>query len=407
MCLLNINAQFKFKNLAHIHRFGSTNKWYQQPLFIMRVAINFCSTTPQKLEMLAWWQAIVNELAVLHPEHQFYFIVNAGNVSSPKKDNLQEIVVKTNPCGHFLKTIYWFGFALPALIKKLKVDVVVHPFGEFMIQKAAKQLMVFNQTSYFNEQYSFIGKKLYFKILTRKLKRDAGFKLFFYSQVEQQAITLQYGWPQENGCIIKASANTQLQPLDFEQKETVKARYSDGCEYFYFSGVPKDGIELLLKAFSLFKKWQKSNMKLLIQINGEKKEQEWVKQKLINYKYRSDVVLLENVLTPTENAILMGAAYSYVYLRVKNQVPIEVLNAFNSGVPVIGTALPAIQEIFGEACLYTQLGDLDSLAEQLKNMYKDERLRTHYADLGLRKSMEFPISNTLDSLWQVILQKKN
>jgi hypothetical protein len=102
----------------------------------MRVAINFCSTTPQNLEVLAWWQTIGNEMAVQHPEHQFYFIVNAENVSSPKKDNLQEIVVNTNPSGHFLKTIYWCGIALPALIKKLKVDVVVHPFGEFMVQKA-------------------------------------------------------------------------------------------------------------------------------------------------------------------------------------------------------------------------------------------------------------------------------
>ncbi len=373
----------------------------------MRVAINFCSTTPQKLEVLAWWQAIGNEMAVQHPEHQFYFIVNAANVSSPKKDNLQEIVVNTNPSGHLLKTIYWCGIALPALIKKLKVDVVIHPFGEFMVQKAAKQLMVFNQTSYFNEQYSFIGKKLYFKILTRKLKRDAGFKLFFHSQVEQQAMTLQYGWPQENGCIIKASANTPLQPLDFEQKEAVKARFSEGCEYFYFSGTPKDDIELLLKAFSLFKKWQKSNMKLIIKINGEQKEQEGFKQKLVNYKYRGDVVLLENVLTPTENPLLMGAAYSYVYVRIKNQVPIEVLNAFNSGVPVIGTALPAIQEIFGESCVYTQLGDLDSLAEQLKNMYKDERLRTHYADLGLRKSVEFTKSDTVNSLWRVLHSIKN
>src|ERR1035437_3170042 len=64
-----------------------------------------------------------------------------------------------------------------------------------------------------------------------------------------------------------------FQPIIFEEKEKIKEQYADGNEYFFtclpagrFTGTIKRENNLLnlLKAFSVFKKMQKSNMQLLI-----------------------------------------------------------------------------------------------------------------------------------------------
>jgi glycosyltransferase involved in cell wall biosynthesis len=55
-------------------------------------------------------------------------------------------------------------------------------------------------------------------------------------------------------------------PVDREQKQNIKDSFADGREYFLFMGGnhPIKNLVGLLKAFSLFKRWQKSNMKLIV-----------------------------------------------------------------------------------------------------------------------------------------------
>jgi len=66
--------------------------------------------------------------------------------------------------------------------------------------------------------------------------------------------------------VVQPAARNHFRPLGWEEKESVKAGYADGREYFLFVGGihPRKNLLNLLKAFSLFKKWQKSNMKLLV-----------------------------------------------------------------------------------------------------------------------------------------------
>ena len=59
--------------------------------------------------------------------------------------------------------------------------------------------------------------------------------------------------------------------MDWEEKELIKEKYADGKAYFLFSGDINQRSNLinLLKAFSFFKKRQKSNMLLLIAGNAD------------------------------------------------------------------------------------------------------------------------------------------
>lgn len=83
--------------------------------------------------------------------------------------------------------------------------------------------------------------------------------------------------------------------MEWEEKEAIKEKYTNGTDFFLFNGplYPPDTLISLLKAFSAFKKWQQSSLKLVLAGPSGKKTAE-LKGKLESYKYREDVILLEN-----------------------------------------------------------------------------------------------------------------
>ena len=65
--------------------------------------------------------------------------------------------------------------------------------------------------------------------------------------------------------VINPGIDEIFKPLDWEEKEIIREKYAEGKAYFLFSGDinRRSNLINLLKAFSFFKKRQKSNMMLL------------------------------------------------------------------------------------------------------------------------------------------------
>lgn len=68
------------------------------------------------------------------------------------------------------------------------------------------------------------------------------------------------------GLVSGIAVRPAFQPLPWEEKIKVKEQYTAGTEYFLYAGSFRPGKNLvnLLKAFSLFKKRQQSNWKLVL-----------------------------------------------------------------------------------------------------------------------------------------------
>lgn len=103
--------------------------------------------------------------------------------------------------------------------------------------------------------------------------------------------------------------------MEWEEREQLKEKYAGGTEYFLYTGpiYPPDPLITLLKAFSHFKKWQQSNMKLVLAGAANRKTKK-LKDKLGTYKYREDVLIIENP-DPGITQELTAAAYAPVYLQ--------------------------------------------------------------------------------------------
>jgi glycosyltransferase involved in cell wall biosynthesis len=166
-------------------------------------------------------------------------------------------------------------------------------------------------------------------------------------------------------------------------------RYADGCAYFVVVGSihPRKNLINLLKGFSIFKKRQRSNMKLVI--TGRLAWQHGdFEEMLSRYAYRSDV-RLTGYLPSEDMPTVVGGAYALVYPSLWEGYGIPVLEAMQAGVPVLCSGNSAMPEVAGEAGLFFDPLLPEDIAAQLSRVYKDEPGRSVMIRRGLERASAF------------------
>lgn len=163
--------------------------------------------------------------------------------------------------------------------------------------------------------------------------------------------------------------------LSWGLKENIKIQYTAGYDYFLFAGDidQRYQLENLLKAFSLFKQWQQSSMRLVI-AGRETPATAAFEAKLDTYKYRADVVLFKNVPF-NDLRELVSAAYAFVYPASTENFPVSLLQAMAHGVPVITTDLPVIREWTAGSAVYIGAEAVNGFFKAMQLLYKDETER--------------------------------
>ncbi len=190
---------------------------------------------------------------------------------------------------------------------------------------------------------------------------------------------------------VPLAPGEDIRPFSMEQREQVRQGIAEGREYFFvdIEGVPPAEVIEMLKAFSLFKKRQLSNMKMVLSGSLDK----MVAEKLDTYKYRQDVIL-----HPGGDEALLSGAYAMVRLAERGSWGIDVLNAWKAGVPVV---LMETGEN-GDVMRVAKGGDPAVMAEALKTLYKDERYRNELIEKGRLSVAEAGMDRTVATIWKAI-----
>jgi glycosyltransferase involved in cell wall biosynthesis len=222
------------------------------------------------------------------------------------------------------------------------------------------------------------------------------------SEFSRADIIHHYKLPAEKIHVVYSAVKEVFQPVSFDEKERIREKFTGGKEFFIYIGAlqPRKNLVNLLKAFSLFKKRQKSEMKLVFSGRLAWKNNEFI-ELLKTYKFRDDVVLT-GYLPEQELVSLLGAAYAMVYPSFFEGFGVPVLEAMKCHVPALTSKDSSMEEIGEDGALYFDPNDVKDMGEKLMLIYKDENLRSGLIEKGKEISKKYSWEKTADLLWEAI-----
>lgn len=371
----------------------------------MRIAVNTIFLQKGRLEGYGHYaKEILSRMVQQHPEHEFIFLFDRSySEEFITAKNIKPVVV-TPTARHALSFYYWYNIKAPLALRKYKPDVWLQPFGFCSLGTKIPQVLIVHDLA-FKHFPKFIAwhHRWFYQLFTKRFLQKAK-EVVTVSEFSKTDIINQYQIPAEKITVVSGAARSGFQPVDWQEKEQIKAGYADGREYFLFTGGihPRKNLLNLMKAFSLFKKWQHSNMKLLI-AGRLAWQYDDILTKLKSYKYRDDVVLLD-YLPDDQLMKITASAYAVVYPSYFEGFGLPVIEAMQSGVPVITSDTSSMPEVGGDAALYANPDSPDDIAKHMLNLYRDEALRNEMTKKGTERANAYNWDSAAENLWQTILR---
>jgi len=369
----------------------------------MRIAINTRFLLPDFLEGYGYFiSESLKYITNAHPEHEFIFIFDRPYDQRFIFSCNVIPVIANPPARHPLLWKYWYDIKIPAILRKYKAEIFVSPDGFCSLTTRVPQCIVVHDLAFLH--YSSHNKRAHQVFLRRyvpKFIRKAK-TIVTVSEFSKQDIVRHYKTDPGKINVIYNAAKEIFKPVTASAAEVTKKKYTEGKEYFLCVGAihPRKNLKNVLKAFSIFKKRQQSNLKLVIAGRLAWKYDSFVRD-LKKYKYRHDVILLGYV-EENELALIMASAYALVYVSLFEGFGIPVLEAMKCGVPVITSIHSSMEEVAKEAALYADPKSFEDIAEKMMLIYKDEKLREELVEKGKSAAVGYSWQKTGELLWQSI-----
>ncbi|MBD0286193.1 MAG: glycosyltransferase family 4 protein [Bacteroidota bacterium] len=369
----------------------------------MVIAVNTRFLLKDKLERYGYFiKEVFSRLTQQHPDHRFYFLFDRPY--APEfifSDNVTPLVI--SPTARYpLLWKYWYDVKVPLALRNIKADVFVSPDGLCSLTTRVPQCLVVHDLGFLHYPDTYRKSHLlFYKWYTPKFLKKAK-SIATVARFSKNDMIKRYAINAEKIDVVYGAAKDNFQPISLEQQTAVKEKYTEGKEYFIYVGAIhlQKNIINLLKAFSIFKKRQRSSMKLVL-CGWPAWRNDAFLQLLKTYKYRNDVPVTGYV-AETELVHLIGSAYALVYPSLFEGFGMPVLEALQCRVPVLTSAHSAMQEISNTAALYFDAADPASMADQLMLIYKDEDLRRTLIEKGRSVAKKYSWQRTAELMWACI-----
>lgn len=371
----------------------------------MRIAVNTRLLLKGKLEGIGWYtHETLKRIVQEHPEHEFIFFFDRPyDPSFVFADNVRPVVFGP-PARHPLLFYIWYEWRIPFMLKKYRADLFLSPDGLMSLSTKTPTCLVMHDLAF--EHYPDHLKasiRHYLRRFSPKFARKAT-RIVTVSEFSKRDIAEKYGIPEQKIDVSYNGAHDAYKPLSWEERESVKKQYAGGCEYFVFAGAlhPRKNIVNLLRAFVLFKKKQRSNMKLIIAGRMAWKYQE-VETARHSMPFKEDVHWV-GYMHVQDLSRIIGGAYALVYASLFEGFGIPILEAFQCRVPAIVSRTSSMPEVGGDAALLVDPQDPADIAAKMEQLYKDEQLRERLIAATGKQVEKFRWDTAAGILWSSMMQ---
>lgn len=185
--------------------------------------------------------------------------------------------------------------------------------------------------------------------------------------------------------------------------EIQRDNIQDESVYFLTLGTlePRKNFSLAVKAFErcleLHPEWKGKVTLRMVGKRGWKYEELIKNIEQVNKKYGDDSYLPiqeQGYVSAEEKMNLLRGATALLYPSLYEGFGMPVLEAMGQGMPVITTRLTSLPEVGGEAVLYVDSDDVQTMVEYMIRLVEDQVFRDEYRQRGLERSKLFSWEKT-------------
>ncbi len=371
----------------------------------MEIVVNTRLLLKNKLEGIGWFTfETLKRITQNHPDDHFIFLFDRNfDEEFLFSENVTPLILSP-PARHPFLFYWWFEFSVANFLNKFKPDLFLSPDGYMSLKANCKQLAVIHDLNFahYPNDLPFLVRK-YYNYFFPKFAHKAT-RIATVSQFSKNDIINQYNIKATTIDVVYNGCNSVFKPVSENVQNATKQKYTAGCDYFVFVGAlhPRKNISRLFQAFDKFKNTESSSVKLVIV--GEKYY--WtseIKRTYLNMQHKNDVVFTGR-LAADELKNVIASALAMTYVPYFEGFGIPILEAFNCETPLITSNVTSMPEIAADAALLVDPFSVESIANAMLYIYKDEDMRNVLIEKGKKRKLDFSWDKTADALWNSILK---
>ena len=370
----------------------------------MKIAINTRFLADRNLEGFARFiYETTRRMVDRHPEDQFYFLFDRKSYdkSTIFGTNVRPIVVPPQARHPYLWYI-WYQWTSKRALQKIKPDVYLSPDGLNSTSLPFPSVTVIHDIGFekLDDQLPASVEK-YYRKMTPKIVSGSD-QVVTVSEFSKKEICSTYGVAPEKVQVVYNGFTSNFKPLSQEEKEKIRAEYSQGQPYFLFVGSihPRKNVERLIRAFELFKERTGSPMKLFLAGRWAWKSED-IRKKFEHSAYKEDLVATGYISEKTLSKLMSGAR-AFCYLSLYEGFGIPILEAMAAGIPVVTSSISSMPEVAGEAALYADPLNEKEMSMQMEKLASDEILRHQLIEKGFQRINKFDWDRSADRLYHIL-----
>ena len=297
---------------------------------------------------------------------------------------------------------WWYSAKLPSILAKAGAEVVINLNGMLGTAVKLPQVLAIPDVSFLQDPTKAVAawQKLALKNITAYTNSSSA--LISYSNYATGVIEKLTGSPKNAAQVVPYSGVKEYKIWEWHEKVMVKANFADNKEFFV-AILDDNRVDLwltALKAFSKFKKWQQSNMQLLLIPKNEHADTQ-VLDKISTYKYKDDVQVLDG-LSLKEKVSLIACAYALLHLPSNDADVQPIAEALQCATPVVTIESDTIKEYLTGKGIIVASVEHEALGDALIAMYKNEEQRNQMIENAKAKAAVFHRGDIAKPLWELI-----
>lgn len=365
----------------------------------MRIGINTRFLLSHKMEGFGWFTfEIVKRMVLSHPEHQFYFFFDRKyDEKFIFAKNVTPIVLSPQARHPILFKI-WFDWSITKALKKFDIDLFFSPDGYLSLRTGVPQLGVIHDLNFEHHpadlpKWPLKYLKKNFPLFAKKAKH-----IITVSEFSKQDIITRYQIEPDKITVAYNAADSffKLQKEDI-QKE-IKNKYTGGEDYFIYVGAihKRKNVDRLITAFDLFKSKTLAKTKLVIVGDSLWGNGNGVAQ-------NNDIIFTGHIEFK-ELAVLVGSAKALCLVSYFEGFGIPLVEAMQSGVPVLSGNLTSLPEVCGDAGHLVDPYNIDEISSGLIKLDSDETYRSLLIEKGIVRAKDFSWDKSAEIIWDKLIQ---